>query len=42
MDNSGKLKKKAPYDKLVNNEYNKKIIDFSIIFFIQIYDMDTL
>ena len=27
MDNSGKLDKKAPYDKLVNNEYNKKIID---------------
>ena len=24
MDNSGKLEKKAPYDKLVNNEYNKK------------------
>ena len=24
MDNSGKLDKKAPYDKLVNNEYNKK------------------
>ena len=24
MDNSSKLEKKAPYDKLVNNEYNKK------------------
>ena len=24
MDNSDKLEKKAPYDKLVNNEYNKK------------------
>ena len=24
MDNSGKLENKAPYDKLVNNEYNKK------------------
>ncbi len=24
MDNSNKLEKKAPYDKLVNNEYNKK------------------
>ena len=24
MDNSGKLEKKAPYNKLVNNEYNKK------------------
>ena len=24
MDNSGKLDKKAPCDKLVNNEYNKK------------------
>ena len=24
MDNSGKLEKVAPYDKLVNNEYNKK------------------
>ena len=24
MDNSGKLEKKAPYDKLINNEYNKK------------------
>jgi len=24
MDNSGKLEKQAPYDKLVNNEYNKK------------------
>ena len=24
MDNSDKLDKKAPYDKLVNNEYNKK------------------
>lgn len=24
MDNSNKLDKKAPYDKLVNNEYNKK------------------
>ena len=24
MDNSGKLEKEAPYDKLVNNEYNKK------------------
>ena len=24
MDNSGKLEKKAPYDKLVNNEYSKK------------------
>lgn len=24
MDNSGKLDKKAPYDKLINNEYNKK------------------
>lgn len=24
MDNSGKLEKKAPYEKLVNNEYNKK------------------
>ena len=24
MDNSDKLEKKAPYDKLINNEYNKK------------------
>jgi len=24
MDNSGKLEKVAPYEKLVNNEYNKK------------------
>jgi len=24
IDNSGKLEKKAPYNKLVNNEYNKK------------------
>ena len=24
MDNSGKLEKVAPYDKLVNNDYNKK------------------
>ena len=24
MDNSDKLEKKAPYNKLVNNEYNKK------------------
>ena len=24
MNNSGKLEKKAPYDKLVNNKYNKK------------------
>ena len=24
MDNSNKLEKKAPYDKLVNNEYNQK------------------
>ena len=26
MDNSGKLEKKAPYDKLVNNKYNSLII----------------
>ena len=35
MDNSGKLEKKAPYDKLVNNEYSKKWFK-SLFYIIQI------